>query len=104
MQPAHRSQGRAAISAAAAFDERHKVGLHPHQQPSGVSAVDVSFNERLHLPRLNLDFPANTGDVPLKLTEFRVPWSPPITIASYRTKQELNPLPFEVAASGDTAR
>jgi hypothetical protein len=40
------------------FDERHKVGLHPHQQPSGVSAVDVSFNERLHLPRLNLDFPA----------------------------------------------
>ena len=38
---------------------------HPHQQMSGIRAVDVRFNQRLHFLRLNLDFPTNAGDVSL---------------------------------------
>jgi hypothetical protein len=54
------------------FNEQHEVGLQRHQQPGAIRAVDVSFNERLHFARLNLDFPTNAGDVALKLSEFLV--------------------------------
>jgi hypothetical protein len=41
------------------FNEQHKIGLHPHQQPCDARAINVGVNESLHFGTLQPNVPAN---------------------------------------------
>jgi hypothetical protein len=64
---AHRSRRFPVLEPFPPLNEKHKISLHPHQQPCGVGAINVGIDQGLHFDALQTNVPAYPSDVSLKL-------------------------------------